>query len=112
MLIFLGVLLATFVVYFLRFHYKIIHAFYLSLKIGGPTALPLVGNGLLFLSDSSVEIFDKIIKILHEYGDFFRIWLGPELNVIISDPKDIEVRTKMCLWSFLLLKVIGVEKRE
>lgn len=93
--------MATFVVYFLRFHYNIIHAFYLSLKIGGPPALPLVGNGLLFLSDSSVEILNKVIKILNEYGDYFRVWLGPELNVIISDPKDIEVRAKICFLSLL-----------
>lgn len=77
--------------YFLHFHYQLIHTFYLSLEINGPPALPLIGNGLLFLSHSSADIFDKVVKILHEYGDYFRIWLGPELNVVISDPKDIEV---------------------
>lgn len=96
----LGVLLSIVIVYFLCFHYKIIHAFYLSLKIDGPPALPLIGNGLMFLTDSSAEIFEMVVKILHEYGDFFRIWLGCELNCIVSDPKDIEVGTncdRMCL---------------
>lgn len=91
MLVFLGVLLTTAVVYFLRFHYKIIHSFYLAVKINGPPAFPLVGNGFLFLSSSSADIFDTVVKILHDYGEYFRIWLGPELNVIISDPKDLEV---------------------
>lgn len=53
MFLFLGVLLATVIAYILRFHYEIVHAFYLSLKIDGPSALPIIGNGLLFLNNSS-----------------------------------------------------------
>lgn len=91
MLIVLGVFLAIIIAYILRFHYNLIRATYVARKINGPPALPLIGNGLMFLSDSSAEIFNIVVKVLHDYGDFFRIWLGPELNVIISDPKDIEV---------------------
>ena len=53
MFVFLSVLLATIVVYFLRFHYEFARAFYMSLKITGPPALPLIGNGLLFINNSS-----------------------------------------------------------
>lgn len=28
---------------------------------------------------------------MKDYGEFVRVWLGPELNVVISDPKDVEV---------------------
>lgn len=114
MFLFLGVLLATVIAYILRFHYEIVHAFYLSLKIDGPSALPIIGNGLLFLNNSSAgknksnekhwlktmaklrsflrtENFDLIIGLVKQYGDFFRVWLGPELNIIVSNPKDVEV---------------------
>lgn len=40
------------------------------------------------------ENFDLIIKLIKEYGDFVRVWLGPELNIVISDPKDVEVNNK------------------
>lgn len=38
-----------------------------------------------------IENFALICKLIKEYGEFVRIWLGPELNVIVSDPKDVEV---------------------
>lgn len=53
MLLFLSVLLATIVAYILRFHYELLRAFYLSLKMTGPPALPIIGNGLLFINNSS-----------------------------------------------------------
>lgn len=37
------------------------------------------------------ELFQVVLKLLDKYGNYFRIWLGPELNVVISDPKDLEV---------------------
>lgn len=37
------------------------------------------------------ENFDLIIGLVKQYGDFFRVWLGPELNIIVSNPKDVEV---------------------
>lgn len=56
MFLFLGVLLATIIAYVLRFHYEFLHAFYLSLKMTGPPAYPLIGNGLLFMNKSSAGI--------------------------------------------------------
>lgn len=49
MYFYLVLLLTTITFYFLRFHYGFIRRWYLSLKIPGPIALPIVGNGLLFL---------------------------------------------------------------
>ncbi|XP_031638529.1 cytochrome P450 4d1-like [Contarinia nasturtii] len=91
MLVFLVVFLTLSLIYFLRFHYTLIHAFRLSWKINGPTALPLIGNGFMFWTDSSAEIFGIFLKILKAHGEYFRIWFGPELNVVISNPKDIEI---------------------
>lgn len=53
MFLFLSVLLAAIVTYLLRFHYELIRAFYFSLKMEGPPALPLIGNGLLFINNDS-----------------------------------------------------------
>lgn len=121
MLGFLGVLLAAVIVYILYFHYENIRAIYFAAKIPGPRALPIIGNGLLFVNNTSagkrkvlpnfmpfhvrykirkliissisylIENFDLICRLVKEYGAFFRVWLGPELNVVVSDPKDVEV---------------------
>lgn len=53
MFLILSVLVVTIVIYLLYLNYKAIHAFYLSLKINGPSALPIIGNGLLFLNNTS-----------------------------------------------------------
>lgn len=64
MFLFLGVLLTTIVAYILRFHYEIVHAFFLSMKIVGPPAYPIIGNGLLFLNNSSAGInFDLNVEL-------------------------------------------------
>lgn len=41
-----------------------------------------------------IENFTVICNLIKKYGEFVRIWLGPELNVIVSDPKDVEVNCK------------------
>lgn len=56
MLSFLGILLATIVAYILRFHYEFVRQIYLSMKIAGPRALPILGNGLMFLNNTSAGI--------------------------------------------------------
>lgn len=67
MLLFLGVLLATIIVYLLRFHYEFVHAFYLSLKITGPPAYPIIGNGLLFINNSSAGMNEpSILKLIDQ----------------------------------------------
>lgn len=53
MLGFLAILLATVVAYILKFHYDYLRMIYLSMKIAGPRAIPVLGNGLLFLNKSS-----------------------------------------------------------
>lgn len=33
-----------------------------------------------------------ICSFCEKYGNFFKIWMGFELNLVISDPNDIEVK--------------------
>lgn len=39
-----------------------------------------------------LENFALIYNLIKQYGDFVRVWLGPELNVVVCDPIDVEVR--------------------
>ncbi|CAD0204273.1 unnamed protein product [Chrysodeixis includens] len=59
-------------------------------KITGPPSIPLLGNALLFMCQP--EQFVKVLRDLTtEYGDVFKIWLGPDLNIIVSDPDDLKL---------------------
>ncbi|XP_058116997.1 uncharacterized protein LOC131284572 [Anopheles ziemanni] len=60
-------------------------------KLGGPTAYPLIGNGLLFLNKTPAEFLRTIEWMLKKYGNSFRVWLGTQLVILVQDPKDIEV---------------------
>ncbi|XP_052865269.1 cytochrome P450 4d1-like [Anopheles cruzii] len=60
-------------------------------KLGGPVAYPLVGNGLLFIYKTPAEFLKLLGTLIAEYGQCFRVWLGTQLIVLSTDPKDIEV---------------------
>lgn len=53
MLLILGVIAVAIIAHICAFHYKFMHTIYLSLKIDGPPALPIIGNGLLFFNNTS-----------------------------------------------------------
>lgn len=76
MLVFLGVLLATVVAYILRFHYEFVRSIYYSMKIPGPRAYPLLGNGLLFINNTSAGISK-------DTTNFQMIWGLDEWNVFV-----------------------------
>lgn len=47
----------------------------------------------------NAENFAVINKLIEHYGDFFRVWIGPELNILISDPKDVEVSREIFIYN-------------
>lgn len=47
------------------------------------------------LSSVISEVFEQVQSLIKDYGSFFKLWLGTELNFHVSDPNDIEVRTTM-----------------
>ncbi|KAI8442006.1 hypothetical protein MSG28_005660 [Choristoneura fumiferana] len=55
-----------------------------SRDIPGPPTVPGLGNAL--------SISDVIGEMRQQYGDVFRFWLGPDLNVIVSDPEEAKAR--------------------
>lgn len=122
MFLILGVIVVTIIAHICAFHYEFMRMFGLSLKFEGPPALPVIGNGLLFLKNTSsgdlsigpfetiqrklfdadnehiflfifvkLENFDLINQLVRQYGVIFRVWLGPVLNFVVSDFKDVEV---------------------
>lgn len=59
-----SILLAIIGLYFLRYYYDYIRAFLLSLKIDGPPALPIIGNGLLFVNKTPAGLYIYKIEVL------------------------------------------------
>ncbi|XP_049530224.1 cytochrome P450 4d1-like [Anopheles darlingi] len=60
-------------------------------KLGGPKAYPIIGNGLLFINKSPAEFLQVVRTLITQYGECFRVWLGTQLIIVLTDPKDIEV---------------------
>lgn len=48
---------------------------------------------MFMLCAFKTEIFLVLEKYINEYGGAVRFWFGPELYIVITNPKDIEVRT-------------------
>ncbi|XP_065091255.1 cytochrome P450 4d1-like [Ochlerotatus camptorhynchus] len=63
---------------------------YYAGKIGGPKGYPLIGNALRFVNKSPPEFFLAIERTVHEAGKCFRLWLGPELLIVVTDAKVAE----------------------
>lgn len=63
MFLYLVILLVTLAVYYLRFHYDVIRSYFMSWKVDGPIALPIVGSGLLFLNKTPTGIVLFVAKI-------------------------------------------------
>lgn len=65
--------------------------FSLARKLPGPPAYPIVGNALMFLGKSPPQLLKVLEKLHKQYGSFARIMIGPQIQILIADPKDVEV---------------------
>nr|WCC58122.1 cytochrome P450 [Pharsalia antennata] len=75
----------------------------LSFQLPGPTALPLIGNGLSFMCKSE-ELLSQLLKLTDPYTSPGRLWLGPRLFVFVKDPDQLQVlmqSSKMSTKSFV-----------
>lgn len=68
---------------FKRLEWKIKH-------IPGPPTIPIFGNGFMYLGKSPEETLKVTERLRNEYGSIFRVFLGPRLAVVLTDPKDVE----------------------
>lgn len=73
-------------------YYKTHHERYkMAVKLPGPPALPLIGNAFLFLGKSPPQLLKVLEGLSKKYGRTVRIMVGPQIQVLISDPKDAEL---------------------
>ncbi|XP_055641756.1 cytochrome P450 4d1-like [Toxorhynchites rutilus septentrionalis] len=69
---------------------KFSNVLYYGAKIGGPKGYPLIGNALLFINKTPPAFFRAIEDTVKQAGKCFRLWLGPELLIVITDAKVAE----------------------
>ncbi|KAJ6639207.1 Cytochrome P450 4d1 [Pseudolycoriella hygida] len=67
-----------------------IRAFFMAWSMKGPFAYPLIGNGYLAFDQKPEENFQLVYEFSEKYGSIFRIWAGPQLIIILNDPKYTE----------------------
>ena len=66
------------------------HYFQLGMKLPGPSAVPIIGNCLQFTSNDLCKFFQEFMEIARSYGPIARLWIGPVLVVVLTDPDSIE----------------------
>ncbi|CAG9126135.1 unnamed protein product [Plutella xylostella] len=62
----------------------------LAARLPGPRAWPVIGNALMFMRRPE-DILGVISSLVREHGCYSRVWLGPELQVVVQDPADIRM---------------------
>lgn len=61
--------------------------------------------------NSVVDLFQEIINMKNKFGRLYKMYLGTELWLVLSDPKDLEVRgnnylNTICthIWHFFIYR--------
>ncbi|XP_053668452.1 cytochrome P450 4V2-like [Anopheles marshallii] len=47
---------------------------------------PLIGNGLAFMEQSPVKLFENVVLPFTQFDRWFKVWLGPQLLLCTSHP--------------------------
>ena len=68
--------------------------FQLGMKLPGPPALPIIGNCHQFSRNDLCKLFQECKEIASSYGPIARLWIGPLLVVVLTDPDHIEIVVK------------------
>lgn len=59
-------------------------------KLQGPPGLPLIGSAFYFFG-SNKKIIKNVVYLIKKYKSPWKIWLGRQLYIVVSEPEDIEV---------------------
>ncbi|XP_046735162.1 cytochrome P450 4C1-like isoform X3 [Diprion similis] len=73
----------------LTYHLRRLQLYIKASKFRGPATVPIAGNALQFLGNNE-EIVQKMIEFSQSYPSPYRIWLGPELLIMVSRPEDVK----------------------
>ncbi|XP_047002867.1 cytochrome P450 4C1-like [Schistocerca americana] len=57
-------------------------------SIPGPPTLPLLGNALSFYK--MPVLVGRLTELHSRYGDIFRLYLGPKLLIVLTQPEDVQ----------------------
>jgi cytochrome P450 len=77
------------------------------MKLPGPPALPIIGNCLQFTTNNLCKLFQEFMETAHSYGPIARVWVGPVLVVVLTDPDCVESvvkHDKVCSRGYLARK--------
>ncbi|KAK7603318.1 hypothetical protein V9T40_003317 [Parthenolecanium corni] len=83
------ILFVAFIIYLYKLCTPSSHLWKYGNQIPGPKPLPIVGNALVFISEKT--ILESLWNTVRQYGPVARLWLGKQLFITLTDPKDIEV---------------------
>ncbi|XP_046467884.2 cytochrome P450 4C1-like isoform X1 [Neodiprion pinetum] len=73
----------------LTYHLRRLKLYIKASKFRGPPTIPIVGNAHHFIGNNG-EIVQKLIDLSDSYPSPYRIWLGPELLIMVSHPEDVK----------------------
>lgn len=62
----------------------------LAARLPGPTPVPLLGNLLTFAGCDLIQFFKMIVQLVDKHGSIFKLWIGQDLFVLLSDPLALE----------------------
>jgi len=57
----------------------------------GPPLVPFFGNALMFLNMVPSEFINLSSALIRNHGKTIRIMIGPKIQFLVTDPKDVEV---------------------
>jgi cytochrome P450 len=75
---------------FLAFCWSKRRVWELAAKLPGPSPIPLVGNLLTFAGCDLIQFFQTILQLVDKYGSIFKLWIGQDLFVLLSNPVALE----------------------
>lgn len=84
---FVALLLAFIGWYFKNYH----ESYKMAMKLPGPPGFPLIGNALMFLGKSPSQLLKVLEAQSKKYGRTVRFLVGPQVQVLLTDPKDAEM---------------------
>lgn len=94
MFLVLGLILASALfVGLLIYQLKFKHLIEVTRDLGSAPTLPVVGHGYHFVGKEPHELILKITDFMETYAKdhTLKVWLGPELNLLMGNLKDVEV---------------------
>ena len=83
--------------------------FQLGMKLPGPPSLPIIGNCLQLANNNLCKLFQQFTEMSRSYGPIARLWFGPTLVVVLTDPDSIASVVKhdrVCSRGYLMRKSI------